>query len=60
MLINLLSLTMADYVQVIVAGANDDWRAAHKLTTSPLHILTPTHLDIVLKKSLIDDSQYPK
>ncbi len=46
--------------QVIVAGVGDDWEGARRDISSPLHILTPTMLDLQVKNSLMDDAKLPK
>ncbi len=46
--------------QVIVAGVGDDWERARRNVSSPLHILTPTMLDLQVKNSLMDDAKLPK
>ena len=47
-------------VQVIVAKEGDDWEAARRDHSSPLHILQPTRIDLRLDKSLMDDARLPK
>ena len=49
-------------VQLIIAGAGDDWERARKMAASPYHILSPLGFDVQLKKSKLssDDTNLPK
>ena len=48
-------------VQLILAGAGDDWQSARREASSPYHILHPLGFDIQLKKSsLPNDTNLPR
>ena len=48
-------------VQLIVAGAGDDWQSARRAASSPYHILHPLGFDVQLKKSLLpNDTNLPR
>ena len=48
-------------VQLILAGAGDDWQSARREASSPYHILHPLGFDVQLKKSLLpNDTNLPR
>ena len=48
-------------IQLILAGAGDNWQSARKEASSPYHILHPLGFDVQLKKSLLpNDTNLPR
>ena len=48
-------------LQVLLAGPKQDWTDAWSSSSSPLHLLEPTSLELKLKKSLLpNDTRLPK
>ncbi|XP_071479699.1 intermembrane lipid transfer protein VPS13A-like [Diadema antillarum] len=47
-------------VQVIFAPAGEDWQAARKETSTPLHLLQPMNLHILLQKCMVEDARLAK
>lgn len=53
-----LSLTR---LQLLLAAPKQDWASAWAISSSSLHLLQPTSLDLELKKSLLpNDTRLPK
>lgn len=48
-------------LQVLLAGPKQDWTHAWSSSSSPLHLLEPTSLELQLEKSLLpNDTRLPK
>ena len=47
-------------IQMLFARRGDDWRTARTLDTSPLHVLQPTAINLMLHKASVDQLDVDK